>query len=77
MNARAKKLLAEVLELPRDERAELVRDVIATLSVEDADAAAAWGELVRQRADDVIAGRNVGLDARRAVAEMRERLRHE
>jgi hypothetical protein len=77
MNARAKRLLEEVLALPRDERAELVRDVISTLAAEDTDAATEWGELVRQRADDVLARRNVGPEARPAVAAMRERLRHE
>ncbi len=77
MNARTKRLLEDVLELPRDERAELVRDVISTLAEEDAAAATAWGELVRQRAEDVLARRNIGPEARPAVAAMRARLRHE
>jgi len=77
VNARVRKLLADVLELPREERVELVRDVLTTLGDEERDAAAAWGELVRQRADDVLAGRNLGPEARPFLAELRERLRRE
>lgn len=75
MNARTKKLLEEVLEMPRDERAALARDVLASLGEEDPDATSAWGEVIRRRADDVLAGRNVGPECRPFLADLRERLR--
>ena len=76
MNARTKKILEEVLEMPRDERAALARDVLVSLGDEDADATRAWGEVIRRRADDVLAGRNIGPECRPFLADLRERLRN-
>jgi hypothetical protein len=77
MNARAKKLLQEVLELPREEREEVARDVLVSLAQEDSKAAKVWSETIRTRADDVLAGRELGAECRPFVAELRERLRRE
>lgn len=77
MNARTKKILDEVLELPRDERMALVHDVLVSLDPdgEPPDVAQAWGEEIRRRADDVLAGRALGPECRPHVSLLRERLR--
>jgi hypothetical protein len=77
MSARTKKLLQEVLELPREERAEVAHGVLLSLAEEDAQAASAWNEIIRKRADDVLAGREVGAECRPFIADLRERLRRE
>jgi hypothetical protein len=76
MNARTKKILEEVLEMPREERAALAHDVLASLGDEVPEAAAAWGEVIRHRADDVLAGREHGPECRPFLADLRERLRN-
>jgi putative addiction module component (TIGR02574 family) len=50
-------VLAEVLRLPADQRAKLVRELIRSLDGEpDTDAATAWDEEIELRAADVVAG---------------------
>jgi hypothetical protein len=76
VNARTKKILEEVLELPRDERAAIAHDVLASLGDEAGDASAAWGDVIRRRADDVLAGRDHGPECRPFLADLRVRLRN-
>lgn len=76
MNARTKRILEEVLELPRDERAAIAHDVLASLGDEAGDASAAWGEVIRRRADDVLSGRDQGPECRPFLADLRGRLRN-
>jgi putative addiction module component (TIGR02574 family) len=75
VNARPKQVLAEALELPEEERATLVQELLASLDGEDSDAGAAWAEVIRRRTDDVVEGRGHGPEARPFLADLRERLR--
>ena len=56
MNARAKKLLEEVLELPREDRAALANDVLASLDEPTEDVEAAWAVEIERRVRDVEEG---------------------
>jgi putative addiction module component (TIGR02574 family) len=50
-------VLAEVLRLPADERAKLVRELIRSLDDErDVDAASEWDEEIERRATEVVDG---------------------
>ena len=50
-------VLTEVLRLPADERAKLVRELIRSLDGErDTDAVTAWDEEIELRAADVVSG---------------------
>jgi putative addiction module component (TIGR02574 family) len=50
-------VLAEVLRLPADERAKIVRALIRSLDGErDSDATTAWDDEIELRAADVVAG---------------------
>lgn len=53
----SKRLLAEALRLPEEERAALAGELIQSLDREvDADAEAAWSAEIRARLDEVDAG---------------------
>jgi Putative addiction module component len=75
VNARTKHVLAEALELPKEERATLAQELLASLDGEDSDAAAAWTEVIRRRAEDALEGRACGPECRPFLADLRERLR--
>jgi hypothetical protein len=73
MNARTKKVLDDAMALPESDR-QLIADVLdASLDTEDApeDVAKAWDEVIKQRIDDVVAGRAQTRDLREAMAELR------
>jgi putative addiction module component (TIGR02574 family) len=72
MNARTKKLLEEVLELPASERALLVAEVDASLDGEDTpeEVGKAWDAELERRIDDVVAGRVKTLDADEVLADL-------
>ncbi len=72
MNARTKKLLEEVLELPASERALLVAEVDASLDGEDApeEVERAWTAELEKRLDDVVAGRVKTRDLDESMAEL-------
>jgi putative addiction module component (TIGR02574 family) len=61
MNARAKKLREELLELPRNTRAELAHDLLLSLEDEKFDppeeVEKAWAEEIDRRVRDVKEGR--------------------
>jgi putative addiction module component (TIGR02574 family) len=79
VNARAKKLRAEVLELPRETRAELAHDLL--LSLEDgaleapADVEKAWAEELDRRILDVKEGRVKLVPAEEAFRQLRAGLK--
>jgi hypothetical protein len=75
VNARTKHVLSEALELPKEERATLAQELLASIDGEDLDAAAAWSEVIRNRVDDVLEGRGHGPECRPFLADLRERLR--
>lgn len=75
MNARTKDVLAEALELPREERAALAQELLASVDGEDPDAAAVWADVIRRRVDDALAGRAQGPECRPFLAELRERIK--
>ncbi len=76
MNARTKKLLEEVLELPASERALIVAELDASLEDEGtpAEIEKAWAAELERRAADVVAGRGDGRDARAVIDELRAEL---
>jgi putative addiction module component (TIGR02574 family) len=76
MNARTKKLLEEVLELPASERALIVAELDASLEDEGTpeEIEKAWAEELERRAADVVAGRGDGRDARAVIDELRAEL---
>ncbi len=77
MNARAKKLLQDVLELPRKDRAAFAHDVL--LSLEDGPDEApevverAWAEEIERRVADLKEGRAEVIPAEQVFREARER----
>jgi putative addiction module component (TIGR02574 family) len=54
--ADAARVLEEALALAADERARIAHELIHSLEPEDADAAAAWGDEIRRRVDEIEAG---------------------
>lgn len=69
------KVRSDALELPEQQRAELARDLIASLDGRaDPGAATAWGEEIVRRADAVISGHADVLDRAEFSKRMRERL---
>jgi hypothetical protein len=68
-------MLAEALALPREERAALAQELLASVDGEDPDAARAWQNVIRSRVDDALAGRGDGPECRPLLAEMRDRLK--
>jgi hypothetical protein len=77
VNAVKKEILDAAMKLPKEERAEIAQELLASVDGEDEGAAEAWGELIRHRVDDVLAGRAHGPECRPFLAELRERLRSE
>jgi putative addiction module component (TIGR02574 family) len=72
MNARTKKLLEEVLELPASERALLVAEVDASLDSEAApeEVEKAWAAELEKRIEDVVSGRVKTRDLDESMAEL-------
>ena len=62
-----------VMSLPRDERAELARRLIASLDDDD-EVAAAWADEVRERVRAYRAGEMKTIDADEVFAAARERI---
>ena len=55
--SQTEKLLAEVLRLPRDERARVVEEVLSSLEEPEDDVAAAWAAELERRSREVAEGR--------------------
>ena len=70
-----RRILVGALELPREERATLAQELLASVDGEDADASAAWADVIRRRVDDALAGRAKGPECRPFLKELTERLR--
>ena len=63
VNARAKKLLDEAMELPEEDRAELAHELLATLDTEvEEGAEEAWAEEIERRVKRVLAGEGKSYD---------------
>lgn len=72
----SKELLAAALALPLAERADLARELIASLDgPPDADADQAWAEEIERRVADWRAGRTKGVAWPEAEARILERLK--
>ncbi len=65
------KVLAEALELPEGERAELVRELLVSLDGVDEGASDAWRDEIERRAREVIDGEVELLDGPAVIAELR------
>ena len=65
------KVLADALELPEAERAELVRDLLASLDGVDVGAGDAWRDEIERRSLEVIDGKVELLDGPGVMAELR------
>jgi len=80
MNARARQLLDELLQLSAEDRALIADELDASLDVEDERDATpeeverAWAEEIERRVQDVLEGRSHGRPAADAIAEIRARL---
>jgi putative addiction module component (TIGR02574 family) len=74
MNARAKKLLDELLTLSAEDRLLIAAELNASLDSPE-EVATAWADEIRRRADDIEHGRAELVDKDVALAEIRERLR--
>jgi hypothetical protein len=79
MTQRAQEVLREALSLPREERADVAAELLASLddAEEDpADVASAWAQEIEKRARRVLAGESRGAAwdevQRRASAELRK-----
>lgn len=71
----SKELLAAALALPIDERADLARELIASLDgPADVDADRAWGDEIERRIADWRAGRTKGVPWSEAEARVLKRL---
>jgi hypothetical protein len=72
MNARTKKLLDQVLELPASERALIAAELDASLEGEDVpdELRREWNEEIAKRIDDVVAGRVKARDLDESMAEL-------
>jgi len=72
-------LLADVLKLPRDQRAELAHELLRSLDERTADDSAtteaAWEEELCRRADEILSGTGKTVDAFEAIRRVREDLR--
>jgi putative addiction module component (TIGR02574 family) len=55
--SKTEELLAEVLRLPRDERARVVEEVLSSLEEPADDVAAAWAAELERRSREVAEGR--------------------
>jgi hypothetical protein len=72
-------LLAGVLKLPHQQRAELAHELLRSLDDrvgdEPAEVEAAWDEELCRRADEILAGTVKTVDAFEAIRRVREELR--
>ncbi len=76
MNARARKVLEEALELSLDERDELVRELLPTLGENAApEIERAWADVIAGRAREVLDGTAATRDLDEALAEVAARAR--
>jgi len=77
MTRRTEELLAEVLELPLQERAAFAAEVLASLDGEDdpRQVEAAWLAEIERRRRRVLAGESQGLPWEEVSARIEERLR--
>lgn len=76
MNARARKVLEEALELSADDRDELVRELLPTLNADAApEIERAWAEVIARRAREVLDGAAPTRDLDEALAEVEARVR--
>jgi len=79
MNARARQLLDELLQMSVDDRVLIAAELNASLGEEDDDATPeeiekAWAEEITRRVENIRAGKSQGRDAFEALAEIRARL---
>lgn len=74
MNARARQLLDELLQLSAGDRALIAAELNASLDSPE-EVAKAWAHEIRRRADDIANGSAELVDKDVALAEIRERLR--
>jgi putative addiction module component (TIGR02574 family) len=79
MNARARQLLDELLQLSVDDRLLIAAELNASLESDEDDASPeeiekAWAEEIMRRVENIRAGRSKGRDAFEALAEIRARL---
>jgi chemotaxis regulatin CheY-phosphate phosphatase CheZ len=72
VNARAKQVLAEALELTPAERALLADELEASLPSEEIEKV--WAEELERRARDVLEGRIKGRDVKEVLTEIRAEL---
>ncbi len=79
VNARAKKLREEVLELPKKARAKLAHDLILSLEDEplenQEDVDKAWAEEIQRRVRDVVEGRVKLIPMDQAMRQVRASLK--
>ena len=67
-------LLAQVLGLPRDERARVAEEVLSSLEEPDDQVAEAWADELRRRSRDVAEGRVQPMDWATTRAEILQEL---
>ena len=75
MTSSTQDLLRAALVLPTDERADLARELLASLDGEDEKAAEAWRDELVRRAEEVGDGRVQLVDGDQAFERLRQRLR--
>ena len=75
MTSSIQNLLRAALGLPPDERADLARELLASLDGEDEKAAEAWRDEVARREEEVREGRVQLVDGAQAFESLRQRLR--
>ena len=75
MTSTTKELLEAALVLPADERAQLARELLASLDGSDENAEEAWRAEVVKRARDVREGRVELVDGEQSFRRIRARLR--
>ena len=74
MNARAKKVLEEALELSEEERSELVDELIVSLpKFADPEIEKAWDEEIERRVREVNEGRVQLIDGEEAFAGLKKK----
>ena len=76
MNARAKRVFEEALDLPLEERGELARKLLESLEGDaPAEIENAWGPVIARRAREVLDGTAPTRDLDEALAEIESRAR--
>ena len=74
-NMSTEELLAQVLRLPRNERARVAGELLSTLEEPEEAVAAAWAEELDRRSRDIAEGRVKPVDWDTAQAEILEELK--